>query len=96
MQKEVNLKIEGRDQGVGFRRWAQRTAEEIGGISGWAANLDDGSVELALAGDEEGIERMIAACHNGPLWARVDRVSFLPRKSSGFFPEIEAGKFKRF
>lgn len=96
MQKEVNLKIEGRVQGVGFRYWARRTAEEIGGLSGWVANLDDGSVELALSGEDEAVDLMIAACHRGPSWARVDRVSFLPHKSSGFFPEIETGKFRCF
>ncbi len=94
--KEVNIKIEGRVQGVGFRYWAAKIAEGIGGISGWVANMDDGSVELALRGEEENLNQMIAACYNGPMWARVDRVSFLPRKSSGFLPDIEDGRFKKF
>ena len=32
MEKEVYLKIKGRVQGIGFRWWAVKTAEEIGGI----------------------------------------------------------------
>ena len=38
MEKEVYLKIKGRVQGIGFRWWAVKTAEEIGGISGWVHN----------------------------------------------------------
>ena len=32
--REVYLKIKGRVQGVGFRRWAQKEALKIGNISG--------------------------------------------------------------
>lgn len=39
--KEVYLKIKGRVQGVGFRRWAEKQAAQIGGISGWVRNAED-------------------------------------------------------
>lgn len=51
--REVYLKIEGRVQGIGYRRWAVAKALEIGGISGWVRNEDDGSVEILMSGDEE-------------------------------------------
>ena len=44
MEREVFIKIKGRVQGIGFRRWAVSKAEEIGGISGWVHNEYDGSV----------------------------------------------------
>ena len=44
MDREVYIKIQGRVQGIGFRYWAIKTAEEIGGISGWVRNAPDGSV----------------------------------------------------
>ena len=66
MEKEVYLKIKGRVQGIGFRWWAVKTAEEIGGISGWVHNAADGSVEILMSGEEDNIDRMILACHAGP------------------------------
>lgn len=53
-----HLKVYGRVQGVGFRYRAYYTAMELG-LTGWAANLDDGSVEMELQGKEELIELLM-------------------------------------
>ena len=37
--KEVYLKIEGRVQGIGFRRWAVSKAREVGGLAPCGQNL---------------------------------------------------------
>lgn len=95
MEKEVFIKIQGRVQGIGFRWWAVKTAEEIGGISGWVHNAPDGSVEIRMSGAEENLDQMILACHRGPSLARVDKVSFPVGRISGFLPPIEPGRFKR-
>ena len=95
MDREVYIKIQGRVQGIGFRCWAIKTAEEIGGISGWVRNAPDGSVEILMSGEEEKIDAMILACHQGPSLARVDRVSFIVGRVSSFLPPIEVGKFVR-
>lgn len=47
-----HLRVYGRVQGVGFRYRAYYTAMELG-LTGWVANLDDGSVEMELQGKEE-------------------------------------------
>jgi len=96
MQKEVFIKIQGRVQGVGFRRWAVAQAEAIGGISGWVHNEYDGSVQIMMRGEEEKIDKMILACQQGSPFSRVDRVSFVIGRWSSFLPEIEEGVFKRF
>lgn len=96
MDKEVFIKIEGRVQGIGFRRWAVDKAQEIGGISGWVHNETDGSVEIMMKGTPENIDKMILACHEGPSFARVDRVSFIIGRWSGFLPPITDGVFKRY
>ena len=57
--KEVYLKIKGRVQGVGFRRWAEKQANALGGISGWVRNCDDRSVEILMRGEMQKIEQMI-------------------------------------
>ncbi len=95
MIKEVYIKIKGRVQGIGFRYWAVKTAQEIGGISGWVHNEADGSVEIRMRGEEEVVDKMIVACHKGPMLARVDKVEFVVGRWSGFLPPIEDGVFKR-
>ena len=95
MVKEVYLKIDGRVQGIGYRRWAVSKAIEIGGISGWVRNEDDGSVEILMSGDDDNINKMIEACYRGPLFARVDKISFLPGVKNYFLPPMVEGKFIR-
>ena len=93
--KEVYIRIKGRVQGIGFRYWTVKKAQEIGGVSGWVHNAADGSVEILMRGEEENIEQMLLACHRGPVLARVDNVEFIVGRRSSFLPEIETGIFKR-
>lgn len=95
MTKEVYLRIKGRVQGIGFRYWAIKKAEEIGNISGWVTNVADGSVEIMMRGPEKQLDDMILACHKGPLLSRVDKVEFVVGRVSSFLPPIEDGVFKR-
>lgn len=95
MKKEVYLKIEGRVQGIGFRRWAVHKAYDIGDISGWVRNEDDGSVEILMSGEEDKVDLMIQACYQGPMFARVDKISFLPGVTNYFLPPVKEGLFTR-
>ncbi len=92
--KTVYLKIRGRVQGVGYRRWAKQTAASVGAISGWVRNVGDGGVEIFMRGDEDALDRMIVACQRGPWAARVDDITFMPPVVSGFLPDITDGKFE--
>ena len=56
--KDVVIRVRGRVQGVGFRRWAVAKAKEIGGISGWVHNDHDGTVLLRLKGNEDSIDKI--------------------------------------
>lgn len=89
--KELHIRIEGRVQGVGFRRWVVKKAQGIGGVSGWVRNEYDGSVEVLMKGDDDSINLMLQACYEGPVWARVDRISFLLQQND--VPEIVDGRF---
>ncbi len=93
--REVYIKIEGRVQGIGYRRWAVSKAHEIGGISGWVRNEDDGSVEILMSGDDDKVNKMIEDCYKGPMFARVDKISFLIKMNNYFLPQIVEGKFVR-
>jgi acylphosphatase len=51
--------VEGMVQGVGFRWWVRRQALGLG-LSGFAANLDDGRVEVIAEGAPDACRRLLA------------------------------------
>ena len=60
-------------QGVGFRYFAQRKAQQLG-LRGWVRNNDDGTVELVAEGERKDLEELRRAVEQGPRMAHVDRV----------------------
>ncbi len=62
--------VRGRVQGVGYRYFAQRAASGLG-LSGYARNLDDGSVEVYAVGPENHLEKLAGMLRHGPQWADV-------------------------
>jgi acylphosphatase len=70
-QVQVRIIVTGRVQGVFFRASAADQARILG-ISGYARNLNNGSVEIVAEGERARLERMIAWSHHGPSHARVD------------------------
>jgi acylphosphatase len=60
-------------QGVNYRYFVQRNAEAIG-LTGYAKNVDDGSVEVFAEGEKEKLAQLIAKLKTGPRAARVERV----------------------
>ena len=62
--KDVIVRVRGRVQGVGYRRWAVAKAKDIGELSGWVHNDYDGSVLLRIRGDEKKVDEMIVAYQN--------------------------------
>jgi len=69
------FRIEGRVQGVWFRESTRREASELG-ISGYAKNLADGSVEVLACGDPEALDRLQEWLWRGPPMARVTNVEW--------------------
>ena len=49
---------------------ASRAAAE--GVHGHVGNLDDGTVEALVEGDQEAVDRMELALRRGPIGARVE------------------------
>jgi acylphosphatase len=60
-------------QGVNYRYFVQRNAEVIG-LTGYAKNLDDGSVEVFAEGEKDKLSQLIAKLKAGSRAARVERV----------------------
>lgn len=65
--------VHGRVQGVGFRASCAARADAAG-VTGWAANRADGTVEVVLAGAEAAVIAMVGWCRQGPALARVATV----------------------
>jgi len=62
--------IRGRVQGVGFRYFAQREAEQLG-VRGYTRNLDDGRVEVYAVGTPEQLADLAGRLWTGPRFADV-------------------------
>ena len=69
----AHLFVAGRVQGVAYRAYTQRQARRLG-LVGWVRNVSDGRVELVAEGSRADVEALIAWCHEGSPFARVDRV----------------------
>ncbi len=67
------LVISGRVQGVGYRDWMLRKAQDLG-LSGWVRNRPDGTVEALISGDTAAVEEMSRLCRRGPRAAAVSSI----------------------
>jgi len=76
------LTISGRVQGVGFRWFVQRAAEDRG-LVGYVRNLPDGRVEVWAEGPEEDVEALRGVLESGPSWAVVTDIEVLEVEPSG-------------
>ena len=72
--KAVQVRIEGRVQGVWYRGWTVQQAVQRG-LRGWVRNRSDGSVEALFAGPVPVVDAMLEACWEGPPAAKVARVT---------------------
>jgi acylphosphatase len=68
--RRVRIVAAGRVQGVGFRRFVERTATSLG-VRGWVRNRPDGAVELVAEASDEALDALRAALRRGPPGARV-------------------------
>jgi acylphosphatase len=80
--KQVQVVVRGRVQGVFFRASAQREARRLG-VTGFARNRPDGTVEIVAEGDEEMLRDFIGWANRGPSAARVDNVEVRWRAFGG-------------
>jgi acylphosphatase len=80
------IRVTGRVQGVFFRQWTADTAKRLG-VSGWARNCPDGSVEVDASGEPDAVEALIKALRHGPPMAEVHDISvdeIVAEPSQGF------------
>ncbi|GKW24125.1 acylphosphatase [Pectobacterium polonicum] len=71
-------------QGVGFRYSTQRQAIQLG-LTGYARNCNDGSVEVVASGEPDAVDALIEWLkQGGPRSARVDRVLIEPHSKIAY------------
>lgn len=73
MAKQIHCLVRGRVQGVFFRASTQREAKRLG-LTGWAKNLADGTVEVVAEGEDDSLKEFLGWLQRGPTAARVERV----------------------
>jgi acylphosphatase len=81
-KKTVKVIIRGRVQGVGYREWTERQAQEAG-LAGYVRNRREGSVELVISGSEAQIAAMLEQCRKGPRLAAVEELEVLADEWAG-------------
>lgn len=83
----IIARVYGRVQGVGFRYTTQYEAKRLG-LTGYAKNLDDGSVEVVACGEEGQVEKLMQWLKSGGprsargTWCLASRI--IPRGISRF------------
>ena len=70
----AKFNVRGRVQGVAFRAHAREQAQHLG-LTGYAKNLPDGSVEVLACGDAVVLEELESWLRRGPPAAWVDGVT---------------------
>lgn len=78
-----NIRVEGKVQGVWFRKHTLETALQMG-IRGWVRNELDGSVAIAAEGTKDQLEAFVLWCRRGAPLAVVQRVAVTIAKPQGF------------
>lgn len=68
--------VEGRVQGVWFRESTRREAQPLG-ITGYAKNMADGSVQVLACGEPGALDRLALWLKHGPPMAQVDRLEWI-------------------
>jgi len=91
MKKCLSIRVTGRVQGVCFRYYAKMEANRLG-VTGYACNMPDGSVEAMICGKTEQLGTMQQWLSHGPEMARVDNLQMheaTPERIPGHFRIID-------
>src|SRR5256712_14181984 len=86
--ERLHAVVRGDVQGVGFRYFVQRKAQELG-VGGWVRNNQDGTVELVAEGNRDVLEQLQRAAEEGPRMAPVERVDAQWSPATGNLPFAE-------
>jgi len=88
MRKHLELIIEGRVQGVGFRYFVYNHALRHD-IAGYVKNSQDGDVEIICSGEEKDLSAFMEEIKKGPSFSHVLNVKVKERSEKEDFDNFE-------
>jgi acylphosphatase len=84
-KQRLTARVVGRVQGVGFRWWTLRQAQELG-LTGWVMNgHDERTVEVVAEGRQEALDELERRLHRGAPGSHVDALEVQRSAASGEF-----------
>ena len=83
MKSHLSIRVYGHVHGVFFRQTAKEQALRLG-LSGFARNEADGTVQIEVEGDPSAIKRFLVWSQVGPPAARVERVETQTGELQGY------------
>ncbi len=86
--QRVYIIVHGKVQGVFFRANTKQAALSLG-LTGYARNNEDGSVEVIAEGPEDKVKELIEFCKKGPERAKVTKVDVNYSEATGEFIDFE-------
>ncbi len=85
--KRVQILVSGNVQGIFFRAFVKDRANALG-LTGYVKNTVDKKVETIVEGHELKINKLIEACQEGPVGAKIDKVETKTLPYTGEFKEF--------
>jgi acylphosphatase len=80
----LDARVSGKVHGVGFRYFVLREAQALG-LTGWVANVADGSVRCIAEGQRDELEALLDRLRIGPPAAIVEGVGVAWMPATGTF-----------
>ena len=87
-KSQLTILIQGRVQGVFFRRGVKTEAARLG-LSGEVKNLDDGTVQVVAEGNRDKLQALLDWCYHGTKLAMVESLKFFWATPGGKFRNFE-------
>ena len=85
---QLRANVRGRVQGVSYRAFALSRANSLG-LTGYARNKIDGSVDVLAEGPRADLELLLESLRLGPPAARVEQVTFEWYGATGDYDHFE-------
>lgn len=70
---QLHIIVSGKVQGIGFRYFSQIKAVQYG-VTGWAKNLADGSVEIVALGSKDQLDPFIEDLRIGNPFSKINHI----------------------
>ncbi len=86
--RRIRLNVDGAVQGVGFRFYISRYAQELG-VCGYVRNMPDGSVEVVAEGAQSRLRALAEHAERGPSMSRVTDCDIEWGPASGEFSSFD-------